>query len=187
MGERGDMGEHGTRIAPASVMSRGMHGSLFVAALSIALVGCAAAAPDQPASQLLRIELQRAWSVTMRDAACLCAADAVEWRRCREALGSVARELPSVPCDFTTHKAVVVVEVPSQDRRPLEATVVTEEGVDVLLVEPLRDEDDGPQHTGRGFRSRMLLVVVPQRPRSLAVVLRSLHGEQTLAVFAPRD
>lgn len=123
----------------------------------------------------------------MRDAACHCARDAVEWRRCREALGSAAVELPSVPCDFATHKAVVVVEAASQDRRSLEATVLTEEGVDVLLLEPLRDEDAGPQNTGRGFRSRMLLVIVPQRPHSLAVVLRTAHGEQTLAVFSPRD
>ena len=168
-----------------------MHGSLFVAALALAVVGCAGAAPDQPGSELLRIEHQNAWLVTMRDAACHCAVDSVEWRRCRAALGSAAAELPPVPCNFATHKAVVVVAAASQDRRPFRATVATEEGVDVLLVEPLRDEYYGPQHMARGFRSRMLLVVVPHRPHPLAVVLRSSlgqrAGEQTLAVFAPRD
>jgi len=118
---------------------------------------------------------------------CVLARDATEWARARAALGIVGRPLPEQPCTFDDFVAVLTVLPMGLELARLDASTSTEEGVDVLTITRTFDEPAVPEVVGRAYLSQTALVVLPQRPRQLAVVLKTLRGasieEETLAVF----
>lgn len=118
---------------------------------------------------------------------CALARDATEWERARTALVVVGQALPERPCAFEEQLAVLTVLPMGLELASLDASTSTEEGVDVLTITRTFGEPRVPEVVGRAFVSQTALVVLPQRPRQLAVVLKTLRGakieEETLAVF----
>jgi hypothetical protein len=119
---------------------------------------------------------------------CRLARDASEWAKARNALGAAGLALPERPCAFSDDAAVLVVLPMRVELATLSASMSTEEGVDVLTIaQQFEREPPGADPIGRAFLSQAALVVVPQRPRQLAVVLRTMRaesiGEETIAVL----
>lgn len=108
------------------------------------------------------------------------------WERVRARAGFAA--LPPHPCDFE-HTAVLLVVASAADASTsLQHRIGTEEGVDVVTVVGTGDEK---ARSGSSL-SRALWLIVPARPRQLAVVLQEPGAsgalvERTLAVHAPRE
>lgn len=118
---------------------------------------------------------------------CTLARDATEWARARNALGIVGRPLPEQPCAFGDCVAVLTVLPMGLELARLQASTSTEEGVDVLTITRTFDESPLPEVVGRAYLAQTAVVVLPRRPRQLAVVMKTTRGatleESTLAVF----
>ncbi len=137
--------------------------------------------------ETLAIASLRTFALQAWQPQCTLARDATEWARARTALGIVGQALPERPCAFDDCSAVLVVLPMGLEHARIDAATATEEGVDVLTITRIFDEPPVPEVVGRAYLSQTALVVLPQRPRQLAVVLKTLRGakidEETLAVF----
>ena len=158
--------------------------------LACACRGVAANEDPQPSPRLdetLAIASFQAFALQAWEPQCTLVRDATEWARARTALGIVGRQLPEQPCAFDDVVAVLTVLPMGLELARLDASTATEEGVDVLTITRTFDEPPVPEVVGRAYLSQTALVVLPQRPRQLAVVLKTLRGasieEETLAVF----
>ena len=143
--------------------------------------------PSPRVDETLAIASFQAFALQVWQPQCTLARDATEWARARTALGVVGQPLPERPCAFEEHVAVLTVMPMGLELARLDAATATEEGVDVLTITRTFDEPPVPEVVGRAYLSQTALVVLPQRPRQLAVVLKTLRGakidEETLAVF----
>lgn len=128
------------------------------------------------------------------DPRCFLARSGTEWASARMVLGPIAEPfgpgasaLPESPCPFTTDAAVLVVMPMGIHLAELAAKTATEEGVDVLTITRTFGAEDPDGDRGLAYLSQAALVVLPQRPRQLAVVLKTIRGariaEETLMVF----
>lgn len=111
---------------------------------------------------------------------CELAATASEWRRLRVELGAAAAAVPEPPCDFVATRVVVAWLRGSGVGPPVAMRIGTEEGVDVVTLQPNVPAAASPGTVVHVF-------VVPERRGQLAVVAAMPEGgelrEQTLAVF----
>jgi hypothetical protein len=163
--------------------------------------GCAAAEPRREASAHDDVAAIRSFEVLVLrpslDPRCFLVRSATEWASARVALGPVAEplgpdasRLPDVPCAFDADAAVLVVMPMGIHMAEVAAATTTEEGVDVLTITRTFRAEDPTQERGLAYLSQAALVVLPQRPRQLAVVLKTIRGarveESTLAVFDGR-
>ncbi len=165
----------------------------LLATLLAAFAACAGSAdasrPDDgpQRDETLAIASFEVFALQVWQPQCVLARDATEWARARTALGIVGRPLPERPCAFEDFVALLTVLPMGLDLARLDASTSTEEGVDVLTITRTFDEQPMPEVVGRAYVSQTALVVLPQRPRQLAVVLKTLRGasieEETLAVF----
>lgn len=165
----------------------------LVATLLAAFAACAGSADasrrdDGPQrDETLSIASFQVFALQVWQPQCALVRDATEWARARTALGVVGRPLPERPCTFDDFVAVLTVLPMGLDLARLHASTSTEEGVDVLTITRTFDAQPLPEVVGRAYVSQTALVVLPQRPRQLAVVLKTLRGasieEETLAVF----
>ena len=143
--------------------------------------------PSPRVDETLAIASFQEFAIQVWQPQCTLVRDATEWTRARTALGIVGRQLPEQPCAFEDVVAVLTVLPMGLELASLDASTSTEEGVDVLTITRTFGEPRVPEVVGRAFVSQTALVVLPQRPRQLAVVLKTLRGasieEETLAVF----
>lgn len=160
--------------------------------------GCGAAEPRRDASARDDVAAIRSFeALVLRpslDPRCVLARSATEWVSARVALGPVAEplgpdasRLPERPCSFDADAAVLVVMPMGILMADIAATTTTEEGVDVLTITRTFGAEAPTQERGLAHLSQAALVVLPQRSRQLAVVLKTIRGarveESTLAVF----
>ena len=160
--------------------------------------GCATAEPRREAILRDDVAAIRSFEVLVLrpslDPRCFLLRSASEWASARVALGPVAEpagpaapRLPDVPCSFDADAAVLVVMPMGILMAEVAATTATEEGVDVLTITRTFGAEAPAQEVGLAYLSQAALVVLPQRPQQLAVVLKTIRGtsveESTLAVF----
>ncbi len=131
------------------------------------------------------------------DPRCFVARSPTDWARIHVELGPVAvplgpsaPSLPVRPCSFQADVAVLVVLPMGIHLAKMDASMVTEEGVDVLTITRTFAPQPPTEPLGLAYLSQAALVVLPQRQQQLAVVLKTLRfadvEESTLAVFDSR-
>lgn len=144
--------------------------------------------PAPRVDETLAIASLRTFALHGAEPRCALLRDDAEWARFCTALGPAAQPLPTQPCSFEAFSAVVVVLPMEMELARIEAATSTEEGVDVLTITRTFDDAPAREQVARAYLSQTALVVLPQRPRQLAVVLKTLRGakidEETLEVFA---
>lgn len=159
-------------------------------AFVLGLLAACAARPhvdeDVVSRELLRVLASGALDLPAQVAESVLVSSRGEWERVRRRAGFEA--LPILPCDFDSASVLLVIASASRGGASLRFRVSTEEGVDVVTAEA---PADGAGEAAEP-RSRALWLVVPARPRQLAVVLqepgpRGALEERTLAVHAPRE
>ncbi len=112
---------------------------------------------------------------------CVRAATPAEWRELRASLGEAGKGLPDDYADFARHCVVMVAPARARALPGFALAASTEEGVDVLTITQRL-----PSGSALPEIAPVALLVLPRRPRQLAVVFADhLGAHSTATLFEP--